>query len=174
MQLRDGVLHCFLGVQAQACTQSCNTIATVMVLVKPGLLLRPCAQEWHHICMHVSLHKASKLCAIGLQDPVSSALWLTAMLQLSNIPIKIVQEVWFFCDAPMRSKPFILLVAVYTVVVLTLTLAGPVDKANLFQLYTFPVLFRVQQVAIVAVATVCFAIVRHFVEDCPHDRVAPA
>ena len=105
---------------------------------------------------------------------MTSALWLTAMLQLSGIPGKLMEEVKYFCDAPVRSKPFIFLFAIYMTLVLTGILFGPVHGMDLFQLYSFPVVFRAQQLAIVVAATVVMILIRHFLEKHPQDRVAPS
>ena len=86
----------------------------------------------------------------ALQNPVNSALWLSAMLQLIMIPFSLMTEVWLFCESLLSCKPFVLLEGAYVITVLVGVTAGPLHIANAFSLYFFPENFRLQQLGILA------------------------
>ncbi len=109
----------------------------------------------------------------AVQNPVDTALWLSAMIQLMVIPISLMVEVWPFCKSPLQCKPFVLLESVYIVLTLLVILAGPAHRANVFHLSLFPEAFRGQQLGIMLETGMIVAVTRRLLGKRLRRRITP-
>ena len=77
-----------------------------------------------------------------MQNPVNTMAWLIVQLQLLGPLAVLVRECGPFTMPPLRFKPLVLLMSLWTLLLTALVLAGPSDHAHLFHLYIFPFTFR--------------------------------
>ncbi len=112
-----------------------------------------------------------------VQNPVNSVVWLTAMMQLLVIPVSFMLDVRPFCEAPLRCKPFMFLTATFYILTFLAITTGPAHKANIFQLYLFPEVFRLGQVGVLVAAAVAFVltntVAKHGLQRRKQRRLAP-
>ena len=100
----------------------------------------------------------------ALQNPVNSALWLTAMNQLLAIPISLLLDVWPLSESPLHSKPFMMVTSLYYTLIFLIIIVGPAHRANIFHLYLFPEAFRLQQMGVLMASGCAYAVMMHIVK----------
>ena len=77
-----------------------------------------------------------------LQNPVNTMAWSIVQLQLLGPLVVLVRECGPFTMPPLRFKPLVLLMSLWSLLLTAVVLAGPPDHANLFHLYIYPCTFR--------------------------------
>ena len=113
-----------------------------------------------------------------MQNPVMTAGFLSVLNQLLVVSMSLIKDVQPFCNSPLRSKPFMMLVLAYFTTSVALIIAGPLQSANLFHLYTLPKSFRVIQVSILLSAAfgygLVMGVIKHIIKKRQHQHIVPA
>ena len=113
-----------------------------------------------------------------LQNPVVTAIWLTAMSQLLIRPLTLVADVNHYCQSPLHSKSFLGALCVWAILITLGMTAGPAHRANVFHLFLLPQVFRWQQLAFLLAASVLFGVAakatKFVLARHQRQRVAPA
>ena len=105
------------------------------------------------ICASDTAIFVTRLLSLLLQNPVTTACWLSAVHQLMVMPISLIIDVKPFCEPPFRSKPFLLTTLTYRTLSILGIIVGPTRRANIFELYLFPESFRVKSTDTTAVSS---------------------
>lgn len=84
-----------------------------------------------------------------LQNPVSTVVWLVANYSLLAPLATFSLEIQRFAIPLLERKPQLLLAVTFMNLAYLAILCGPAAHANLFDLYSFPVSFRLQVAGVV-------------------------
>ena len=111
-----------------------------------------------------------------LQNPVSSAAWLGANVQLLAPLLSFTMDTRRFCEPLLRTKPLII-IASYSILSYIAVLVRPGQWFNPLGLYNFTQSFRFEWAGVAAAGMLMFMVVvriiRKLLQRCQHSKVHP-
>ena len=94
-----------------------------------------------------------------MQNPVMSAAWLVANLQLLAPLLSLTLDTRRFCEPVLRSRVLAVIAVIYTAMSYVGLVVRPSPKFNLLHLYNFTQTFRIQFGLVAAAAFVAYVAV---------------
>ena len=128
------------------------------------------------VCINPAVRLMQVVLPASLQNPVSSAAWLGANVQLLEPLLSVTMDTRRFCEPLLRTK-FLLTIATYSILSCIAVLVRPNQSFNPLGLYNFTQSFRFEWAGVAAAGILLYVVVvritRRLLQRCQHSKVHP-